>query len=408
MNVDELIRNRDILISYQQEQYSKSSSGIRLNMGCGKNIIPNFINIDFYQEEADLKLDLLDPLPYEDNSIEFITCHHVLEHLPVRSIKNVFTEWTRVLKPGGIIDIGVPDLELCMEAFINADEFNKWNGWIYTIYGYQVDDQDNITPDEGQFHKSGFTKSKLRDLALEAGLSIVEIVNYWANGSPGIWILLRKPEIGTVFEQDAILGVFTHRESEYLPALRKTIANLYPSVLYTEIVLPGLINQNMERLRQQFLKTNKRYWIFLDDDIEFLDPDTINNAIEYLVKDKHGIVSIYSTFDKEIKSLPSHLVSRQTTWATGYFIAVDSHKLRDVLPDLNLPHGNTSVDTSYSAECLARGYTIGIASELVYHTRKDTIVYRDIIDITNAYLKEKWGSFYFDKIYYDRNVLEWQ
>lgn len=240
----------------------------------------------------------------------------------------------------------------------------------------------------------------IRGIAAKASLSIVSILEDR--------VLLKSPGLGTIFEQDTVLGVFTHREQPYLPILRKSVAELFPNVLYIELVQSGMINKNMEALRQLFIQTGKRYWIFLDDDIKFLHPNTINNAIQYLVTDKHGIVSVYSTFNPETTVIPSEYQSRQTTWATGYFIAVDSYKLDDIIPDQNLPHGNTSVDTSYSAECLCRGLTIGIANELVYHVKKDTLVYWDIVDETNKYLMQKWGNFYFNNIVYDGNVLEWK
>jgi hypothetical protein len=241
--------------------------------------------------------------------------------------------------------------------------------------------------------------SEIRELSFMYGLSIVDI---------GDKVVLRKPTIGTIFEQDVALGVFTHREEPYLPGLRRSIAKLFPSVLYTELVQSKNISNNMEDLRQRFAKSNKRYWIFLDDDIEFLHPGTINNAIEYLVQDKHGVVSVYSTFYPHVTNMPDELKSRNTTFAVGYFIGVDSYKLKDVMPDINLPHGNTSVDTSYSAECLMRGYTIGIANELVYHTRKDTKTDWQVVEDTNKYLDNKWGSFYKEHMIYDKNIMEWQ
>jgi hypothetical protein len=122
-------------------------------------------------------------------------------------------------------------------------------------------------------------------------------------------------------------------------------------------------------------------------------------------------VGVYSTFDPAILDKPygtTGLVMRPTTWLTGYFICVDSRLVGGVQPDLNLPDGNTSVDTSYSAEILARGFTVGLSANLVYHVKKQVWAKPDIVESTNKYLLEKWGRFYFDNIRYDWNVLEWQ
>lgn len=45
-------------------------------------------------------------LPFENNSIDRIIATHVLEHIP--SPVDALTEWTRVLKPGGVLSLILP------------------------------------------------------------------------------------------------------------------------------------------------------------------------------------------------------------------------------------------------------------------------------------------------------------
>ena len=81
---------------------------LRLHLGCGSSRIPGWVNID---NEADLAPDLVADvrdLPYEDNSVEQIAAFHVLEHF--RYDEPVLEEWHRVLVPGGLIVVVVPDL----------------------------------------------------------------------------------------------------------------------------------------------------------------------------------------------------------------------------------------------------------------------------------------------------------
>ena len=50
------------------------------------------------------KIDVFAPadiLPFEDNSFDYIVSSHVVEHIP--DIIGAFVEWTRVLKPDGIV-----------------------------------------------------------------------------------------------------------------------------------------------------------------------------------------------------------------------------------------------------------------------------------------------------------------
>jgi len=46
-------------------------------------------------------------LALKDNSIDFVTSSHVLEH--ISNTEKTLNEWLRVLKPGGVIAITVPD-----------------------------------------------------------------------------------------------------------------------------------------------------------------------------------------------------------------------------------------------------------------------------------------------------------
>jgi ubiquinone/menaquinone biosynthesis C-methylase UbiE len=50
--------------------------------------------------------DLTQPLDFPDNSFDFIICNTVIQHINLNSLTNVtFPEWTRILKPGGIIQL---------------------------------------------------------------------------------------------------------------------------------------------------------------------------------------------------------------------------------------------------------------------------------------------------------------
>lgn len=82
---------------------------MRLNMGAGFNKLDGFTNVD---RESACKPDLLLDLdsvpfwPFQDNSIDEIRAHHVLEHLV--HFKTFFQEAYRVMKHGATLDIRVP------------------------------------------------------------------------------------------------------------------------------------------------------------------------------------------------------------------------------------------------------------------------------------------------------------
>jgi SAM-dependent methyltransferase len=72
--------------------------------------IPNFTGLALEPAHArELKHNLADPLSYADGSIAKIQAQDVLEHLTSEKVPPVLDEIYRVLKPGGIFRLSVPD-----------------------------------------------------------------------------------------------------------------------------------------------------------------------------------------------------------------------------------------------------------------------------------------------------------
>jgi len=82
---------------------------LKLHLGCGPKIKKNWINIDF-SPQADITIDMRETLPFQDNSCSIIYSEHFLEHLdyPYPAL-SFLKECYRILEPGGIFSIGVPD-----------------------------------------------------------------------------------------------------------------------------------------------------------------------------------------------------------------------------------------------------------------------------------------------------------
>lgn len=75
--------------------------GLVLNLGAGNHHIEGAIPLDLPEWDGDT-----DDLPYEDNSVDGIYAHHVLEHFvdPARMLR----ECERVLRPDCILQVCVP------------------------------------------------------------------------------------------------------------------------------------------------------------------------------------------------------------------------------------------------------------------------------------------------------------
>lgn len=106
---------------------------LKLHIGCGDIYFDGWVNIDFDSDKADLKHDLTEPLPYGDNTVDFIHSEHFLEHLPVKDGLKLLGECRRVLRPGGVLRIGVPNLSYLLFRYFF---FWKWQSW-FKKHGYE-------------------------------------------------------------------------------------------------------------------------------------------------------------------------------------------------------------------------------------------------------------------------------
>lgn len=94
-----------------------------LNLGCGGHFHPAWVNIDLVSRHpAVMEHDIQSHLPYADATFNVVYHSHVLEHLPKWKAFSFLSECIRVLKPGGILRIAIPDLEtICRLYLKNLD-----------------------------------------------------------------------------------------------------------------------------------------------------------------------------------------------------------------------------------------------------------------------------------------------
>lgn len=106
---------------------------LKLHLGCGPNHKPGWVNIDL-GPKAVLRLDLREELPFPDGSVAIIYSEHFFEHLEYpREVKHLLGESMRVLKPGGLFGMGVPDTAFALEAYVHGHEeffrISRERGW---------------------------------------------------------------------------------------------------------------------------------------------------------------------------------------------------------------------------------------------------------------------------------------
>jgi len=136
---------------------------MKLNIGCGDKTKEDYINIDLHNPAADVFVNAKDYLPYEDNTVDEIYSSHLIEHFTPLEFKMVLTDWSRVLKRGGVLKLECPDLESCARQFLKSGELGVW---FCALFG---------EPDKpGQAHMNGFTKETLIEELEKKNFNIIK------------------------------------------------------------------------------------------------------------------------------------------------------------------------------------------------------------------------------------------
>lgn len=92
-----------------------------LNVGCGTMLHPDWVNVDVAPSRRDVRrCDLTEGLPFPDRSFDACYCSHVLEHLEPAQAERAVAEIYRVLRPGGVVRVVVPDLAAIAEHYLDV------------------------------------------------------------------------------------------------------------------------------------------------------------------------------------------------------------------------------------------------------------------------------------------------
>lgn len=106
----------------------------QLEIGPGLTRLEGFESLNIIDgKQVDYIADISSKLPFEDNSFDLIYASHVIEHVPWFLQKNLFLELNRILKPGGKLEIWVPDFQKVLKAvttfYETGENITGNDGW---------------------------------------------------------------------------------------------------------------------------------------------------------------------------------------------------------------------------------------------------------------------------------------
>jgi SAM-dependent methyltransferase len=102
---------------------------------------------------------------FREAMFDEVRCHHVLEHLPPAAVTAAIRGFARILQPGGVLDVEVPDLDRVATAYLAGDlDLAGARQW---LLGEQL---ANHEPSDS--HRSAWTEPALRGELEEAGFRV--------------------------------------------------------------------------------------------------------------------------------------------------------------------------------------------------------------------------------------------
>lgn len=122
--------------------YLRSQPVRKLQLGAGPNPLAGWLNTDLRAVSPGcIFLDASRPLPFGDETFDYIFSEHLVEHLSYGAGLSMLRECYRVLKPGGRIRVATPDLEtvIGLHTVEKSDIQQRYINWVVDRYLPEVD-----------------------------------------------------------------------------------------------------------------------------------------------------------------------------------------------------------------------------------------------------------------------------
>lgn len=136
---------KDSLHSFKKAGLYTPGRPLRLHLGCGKNNMEGYVNIDYppdrhsiMETKADAYAEIKE-LRFPDNSLDEIRLHHVFEHFNRVEALGLLIRWHRWLKVGGVLHIETPDLEGSARTILSDASFKEKSAAVRHLAGDQTD-----------------------------------------------------------------------------------------------------------------------------------------------------------------------------------------------------------------------------------------------------------------------------
>ena len=143
----------------------------KINMGCGwRDFGDTWIHIDGGNYDHLDYNSITDLSQFPDDTIDLIYASHVVEYFDRDEVLPLLKEWKRILKPGAILRVAVPNFELLASLYLeNKISLSEILG---PLYGKMAMGNDKI------YHKTTYDYVSLEKVLKDSGYGDIKMYDW--------------------------------------------------------------------------------------------------------------------------------------------------------------------------------------------------------------------------------------
>lgn len=354
---------------------------VKLNIGGGDPESDKYIEMEGYTlVDRSVGLEAF-PLDFDDESVDEVYASHVLEHFPYEQAEEVLKDWVRVLKPGGLLKVAVPDMKWLAVHYLKQSNVNIQG----ILMGGHVDANDH--------HEAIFDADSLRMAMRRAGLSRLaewkSEVTDCASGDFSLNIMGFKPH-GPTVQLPTVRGVLA--APRFAPTIHaRCVVNAFiPLGIQTNIVMGCFWWKQICEGMEDALNMGAEYVLTMDYDSIFTAEDILElyhllqaypeiDAICALQSKRMSNEALLTLSEEEVAAgvSPMKFASDTTRIATGHFgcTMIRADRLRKLPHPWMVPTPGTDgrwktetgaidADIDFWHRWLAAGFNLHVANKV--------------------------------------------
>jgi len=163
-----------------------------LHLGCGQRMLPGAVHIDMAEfPHIDFTHDIRELPMIGAATCDGLYASHCFEYFAPGEALAVLAEWKRVLKPGGLLRLAVPDFAALSALYQETGDISLVLGPLYGRWqpaaGRAAAPASDAREQADIFHKTAYDQKSLSRLLSNAGFREVRLWD-WRKVFTGAWL----------------------------------------------------------------------------------------------------------------------------------------------------------------------------------------------------------------------------